>query len=189
MRSRIAGVLLVYFFTLMLGCSEKIWLPKSYAKAQNLRKEVYEQIRILAERDNYFSSHSIMPYVNKVMNSLNDNNGQAIIIARDGLRYAKITCILDSDENIDKLTVQQLSKDFGELFKQNQIDQTYWIQIIDRFNEGGHEISYENSYANVTVYDNIVFVYDFKGDRLLIKHDRREGRGENSYRMMRIRTR
>jgi hypothetical protein len=185
-RLKIVGVLLVSFIILMVGCAEKIWLPKSYLQERKLRSEVYEQVQKLKEEDHYFSSFLIVPYVNAVMNSLNNNDGQAIIIARDGLRYVKFTCILDSYDNIYKLTVQQSAKDFGELFEKNKIDQIYWVKIIDRFNEGGHEILYETPHAKVTVYGDIMFAYDFKGDRLLIKHVLREGRGQNSYRMIKI---
>jgi hypothetical protein len=186
MRFKIVGLVLVSFIILTLGCAEKIWLPKSYLKEKNLKREVYKQVKNLDEQDNYFSSFFIIPYVNTVMNSLNNNNGQAIIIAEDGLRYVKFTCILDSDENIYKLDVQQHSKDFGELFKENKIDQIYWIKIIDRFNRGGHKLLYEDPHSRVTLYGDITFVYDFKGDRLLIKHERKDGLGQNSYRIIKI---
>jgi len=179
-------LLLVSCVIFVTGCADKVWLPKSYVKEMDLRQEVSKRVKILDEQDHYFSSTFILPYVNKVMNSLNNNNGQAVIIAKDGLSYVKITCSLNSDETLNELMVQRYAKDFGELFKEYKIDQKYWIKIIDRFNTGGHEISYEEAHNNVTVYGDIIFVYDFNGDRFLIKHECRNGLGQKSYRLIRI---
>ena len=158
MRIRIAEILFGFFIILTLSCTQIIWLPKSDVKRQNLKQVVSEKVTELAEKDNFFPPSLIMTYVDGVMNSLNKNNGQALIIAHDGLRFIKFTVILDNNEDA-RLTTTTYSKDFGEMFEEDEIDQSEWAKLIYQFNTLG--------YAIAVSMEDIKYSYDFEeGDFL-----------------------
>jgi hypothetical protein len=163
MRFKITGILFIFFITLTLGCTQTIWLPKSDAKRQNLEKIVSKKVTELAERDNYFPPSLIMKYVDGVMNSLNKNNGHALIIAHDGQRFTKLTFILDNNENI-RLNTTTYSKDFFAMFKEYEIDQSDWPKLIYQFNTLG--------YATAAGDGKIKYSYDFEKGTFLINRKR-----------------
>jgi hypothetical protein len=166
MRFRIAGLLLVSFIILILGCTPKPWLPNSDEKKQNLEDEVCKQITGLAENDHYFpdSFRVINSYVHAVMNSLNQNNGQTIMIANDGMRYVKFTFVLDKNENIDKMTVQRYSKDLVAMFKKYKICQDCWDNMIHEFNQKGYGFAKAGG-------EYFKLSYDFEEDSFLITRE------------------
>ena len=137
MRFKITAILFVFLITLTFGCTQLIWLPKSDVKRQNLEKIVSKKVTELAEKDNYFPPSLIRKYVDGVMNSLNKNNGHALIIAHDGRRFTKLTFILENNENIT-LNTTTYSKDFFAMFKDDEIDQSDWPKLIYQFNTLGY---------------------------------------------------
>jgi hypothetical protein len=162
MRLRIAGILMIFFITLTLGYAQAAWLPMSDVEIQRLKKVVTDKVVELSEIDNYFPKSSVTTYVDWAMKSLNQNNGKSLLIAHDGLRYSKFTVILDKNKNVRKLTVTRYSKDFGETFKRNKIDQSEWDKMIRQFNTLG--------YATAVTNGNFKFSYDFKDGDFLIAH-------------------
>ena len=161
MRFRKAGILLVFFITLTLGYAQAAWLPKSNEKLQKTKKIVTKNIMELAEKDNYFDSSFVNTYVDGLMNSINQNNGQGAIIAHDARRWCKFTFTADNDENIRKVEVKRYQKDFGETFKECKIDQSEWLDLIKQFNKLG--------YAETKVSDgNIKYSCDFEKGSFLI---------------------
>jgi hypothetical protein len=179
MRFRIAEALLFSFIILMVGCVQTPWLPKSYVKMQSVKKVLFRHIAQLAQKDNFLgpsmTNAHISTVVDSVMNQMNQHNGQAIIVAHDGLSNIKFTCILDGNENIISLTTQRYSNDLGGLFKKCNIDQELWANIIDKFNSGGGEIP-----VGPQVY--ITLSYDFEKNVFLIKREHNAGHSRLVYR-------
>lgn len=171
MRFKITGILFVFLIILTLGCTQTIWLPKSDVKRQNLEKIVLKKVTELAGKDNYFPSSLIMKYVDGVMNSLNKNNGNALIIAHDGRRFTKLTFILNN-ENI-RLNTTTYSKDFFAMFKEDEIDQSDWPKLIYQFNTLG--------YATAVGDGKIKYSYDFEKSTFLINRKRTVPANNNLY--------
>ncbi len=172
MRFKIMGMLFVFLITLTFGCTQLIWLPKSDVKRQNLEKIVSKIVTKLAEKDNYFPPSLITKYVDGVMNSLNKNNGHALIIAHDGRRFTKLTFILENNENIT-LNTTTYSKDFFAMFKDDEIDQSDWPKLIYQFNTLG--------YATAVGDGKIKYTYDFEKSAFLITRKRTVPAKDNLY--------
>lgn len=138
MRFKIAAVMTVFFIVFTLGYAQAAWLPKSDVKLQNLKKAVTNIVTQIAARDNYFPASLINAYSDALINALNQNNGQALIIAHDGRKWSKYSVFLNNDEKIEKITTTQYKKDFGEVFEKNKIDKGEWASLIHQFNTLGY---------------------------------------------------
>lgn len=158
-RFRNAGILLVSFIVLTLGCAQKVWLPQSDDQVQNLKKIVSKRVAELVEKDNYFPSSFTEEYTDAVLNSLNKNNGRAAIIAHDGLRWTKFKFILSNHEYVRKLTATKYATDFGEIFKKYKVDQSQWRDLIHDFNTKGYAILRTDVYVK--------FYYDYEEESFL----------------------
>lgn len=158
-RFRNAGILLVSFIVLTLGCAQKVWLPQSDDQVQNLKKIVSKRVAELAEKDNYFPSSFTEEYTDAVLNSLNKNNGRAVIIAYDGLRWTKFKFILHNHEYVRKLTATKYATDFGEIFKKYKVDQSQWRDLIHDFNTKEYAILRTDVYVK--------FYYDYEEESFM----------------------
>jgi|GEM_PF-1175896 hypothetical protein len=158
-RYRNAGILLVCFIALTLGCAQKVWLPQSDEQVQNLKKIVSKRVAELAEKNDYFPSSFIEEYTDAILSSLNKNNGHGLIIAHDGRRFTKLTFILDNNEKIT-LNTTKYAKDFGEVFKKYKVDQSEWGDLIHQFNTKGYAMLGTNVYVK--------YYYDYEEESFLI---------------------
>jgi len=156
MKSRCCLVMFILAALLMIAGTANCWPIKSDEKLQKANKMVTKQVMDLAVKDNYFDPSFVNKYVDGLIHSINQNNGQGAIIAHDASRWCKIIFTLDNDENISKVEVIRYQKNFGETFKQYKIDQSEWIDLIRQFNTLG--------YAITTILDGslIKYSYDFE---------------------------
>ena len=107
------------------------------------------------------------------MNSLNKNNGHAIIIAHDGRRFTKLTFIFREQINNLRLNTTTYSKDFFAMFKEDEIDQSDWPKLIYQFNTLG--------YATAVGDGNIKYSYDYEKSAFLINRKRTVPAKDNLY--------
>ncbi|MGA3281395.1 MAG: hypothetical protein ABSD50_10480 [Smithella sp.] len=160
MKTRHGLFLFILAALLMTAGIGNSWPIKSDEKVQNAKKIVTKHIMELAEKDHYFDSSFVNAYVDGLMNSINQNNGQGIIIAHDARRWCKFTFTLDNDENIRSIEVKRYQKDFNETFKKYKIDQSEWLNLIRQFNTLGYEVT-------TTADGRLKYYYDFAKDSFM----------------------
>lgn len=165
MRFKITGVLFIFFITLSLGYAQTTWLPQSDEKLQKNKKIVTEKVIEIASQYNYFDLSYVNKYVDGLMNSINQNNGQGVIIAHDTRRWCKVTFTLDNDKIIKMTLINHDLNDFGRMFKHDKIDQSEWPNLIKQFNTLGYAVT-------TTVDGNVKYYYNFEENRFMVTFTR-----------------
>lgn len=157
MKSRCCLVMFILASLLITAGTANSWPIKSDEKVQKAKNVLAMYVKEIAEKDNYFDPSFINKYVDGLMNSINQNNGQGVIIAHDARRWCKVTLTLDNDEKIKKVDVTQYQKNFNETFKKYKIDQSKWPEFVKQFNISGYAVT-------TTADGNLKYYYDFAKD-------------------------
>lgn len=160
-KSRYCFVLFILTLLLITASTAKSWPIKSAEKMQKAEKMVTKQVTELAEKDNYFDSSFIKKYTERLMNSINQNNGKGAIIAHDGNRWCSLAFTLDDEENIRQIRIKRYEKNFGEMFKENNIDQSGWSDLIRQFNTSGYGVI-------TTASESVKYYRDFEKDSFVV---------------------
>ncbi|MGA3282548.1 MAG: hypothetical protein ABSD50_16385 [Smithella sp.] len=153
MKSRCCLALFILASLLIMVGTANAWLPKSDVKIKKIEKLTEGAVTRLAERDHYFDSSFINSYVKRLMNSIDQNNGQGAIIANDAQRWSRFTFTLDSDENIKGIEIKKYQYDFGEIFRKYNIAPGKWPDLIRQFNTTGYAITTTTS-GRIKFYRN-----------------------------------
>jgi len=71
------------------------------------------------------------------MKSVNENNGQGIIISHDGLKWCKFTLVLYDDENVKKVNLERHQKNFQKSLAKFNVEPDRWQDFVRKFNSSG----------------------------------------------------
>jgi hypothetical protein len=162
MKIRCCFVLSILAVLLITSGAANAWPIKSDEKLQKAKDVLEIYVKEIAEKDNYFDPHLVGAYVDGVMKSVNENNGQGVIISHDALKWCKITVILYDDENVKKVNLERHQKSFDKTLNKFKVDQNKWQAFVRQFNTSG--------YANTTTADgNLLYFYDYAKNCFMAK--------------------
>jgi ankyrin repeat protein len=159
MKSRYCLILFILASLLITAGTANSWPIKSDEKLQKAKKIVTREVTELVKKNNFFDPSLIDSYADGLMKSINQTNGQGVIIAHDALRWCKFTFTLDNDDNIRQATSDIYRYDFGSTFQKYNIDQRKWSDLIRQFNTLGYTKSES---------ENFRYSYDFEKGHFLI---------------------
>ncbi len=154
MKNCFCFVLSILILLLITTAAANAWPIKSDEKLQRAKDVLSIYVKEIAVKDNYFEPALVNAYVDGLMKSANQNNGQGIIISHDALKWCKLTLVLYDDENVKKVEVARHQKNFEKTLKKFKVDQNKWSDFVRQFNTLGL------AYA-MTEEGSLEYFYDF----------------------------
>lgn len=154
MKNRCCFVLSVLVMLLVSFGTANSWPIKSDEKLQKAKDVLAIYVKDVAVKDKYFDPNQVNTYVDGLMKSANQNNGQGVIISQDALKWCKFTLVLYDDENVKKVDVERHEKNFDKTLKKFKVDQNKWTDFVRQFNTLGYAIA-------MTTDGSLEYYYDF----------------------------